>query len=272
MGERREDDNTGTNYPAPYARPDNNFKNRNGLGKSTDTQVGAVEESSLRTLKVISLLHDLPSSALQALEQKCQWSHFDAGEVLIERGQSTEDVFFLVSGKARVVNYSVSGRVVSYALLNTGDCFGELAAIDGMARSATVKTDTPCIIAVLCGLRFRQLILSEPKIAMAFLQHLAGIVRACDERIFDLVTLDAKQRVCMELLRLAQPDAADLTKLVIYPIPTQDAIARNVGITRRTVSRVFRSLMDDQRITKKNKTLLIVDREYLENKLFRRQN
>ena len=236
-----------------------------------ENRVGAVEEAPVLSLRSISLLRDIPPSTLDALEHNCRWGWFDAGMTLIERGQSDEDVFFMISGRARVVNYSLAGRIVSYALLKDGDCFGELSAIDGMDRSATVKADTMCVIAILSGARFRQLIMSEPKIAMAFLQHLAGIVRSCDERIFDLVTLGAKQRVCMELLRLAKPDGADLRKLVVYPVSTQDAIARSVGITRRTVSRVFRSLIDDHKIERKNKTLLIVDREYLEGNLFERK-
>ena len=56
-------------------------------------------------------------------------------------------MFFLVSGEARVIVYSMAGKVVSFNDLGPGDMFGELPAIDGRPRSASVEPRTSCLVA-----------------------------------------------------------------------------------------------------------------------------
>ena len=47
------------------------------------------------------------------------------------------DVYVVIHGKVRVVNYSVSGREIVFDELAPGSFFGEISAIDGQPRSAT---------------------------------------------------------------------------------------------------------------------------------------
>ena len=63
-------------------------------------------------------------------------------------------MFFLVSGEARVIVYSLAGKVVSFHDLASGDMFGELPAIDGRPRSASVEARTSCLVASMRSARF----------------------------------------------------------------------------------------------------------------------
>ena len=51
-------------------------------------------------------------------------------------------MLFIVAGRLRVVNYAASGREVAYAVIEAGSQVGELAAIDGEPRSASVEALT----------------------------------------------------------------------------------------------------------------------------------
>jgi len=215
-------------------------------------------------LDAIPIFDPLAAKAVRALEDACQWCDFLPGEKVVERGQQETDVYFMVSGNAHVLNFSDTGRVVDFATLKSGDFFGELAAIDGQPRSATVVAMAPCRIAMMPAQTFMDMIATHPEIAVAVLTRMARIIRAGDERITDLSLLSAEQRVCLELLRLAEPNTSVNEKLEIYPIPTQKLIASTVGVTRETVARIFGRLTDGGVVERKEKTLYIRDRDRLE--------
>lgn len=220
--------------------------------------------AEMHSLDGIPIFENLPESVREDIESKCRWRDARAGERIIERGQDTNDVYLMLSGNAHVLNFSNSGRVVDYAALKSGDIFGELAAIDGLPRSATVVTRTPCRLAVLPGEAFMELVTTYPEITKFVLSRLAEVVRTGDERITDLSLLGAEQRVCLELLRMARPDPAYLKNLVIYPVPTQTLIASGIGVSRETVARIFGRLARQKIIERKAKTLYIRDRDKLE--------
>jgi CRP-like cAMP-binding protein len=201
---------------------------------------------------------------VRTLERECRWQLFDAGGAIIDRGEEYTDVYMLTSGSAHVLNYSENGKVIDYATLGKGDVFGELAAIDGLPRSASVVTQTPCTMGVLAGEKFIDLVIHNPVASLALLQRLAGIVRFSDKRINDFSLLKAEHRVCVELLRLAEPDPGNLEELIIHPMPTQSNIANSIGLARETVGRIFSRLARDNIIQRQQKTLHLRERKTLE--------
>ena len=201
---------------------------------------------------------------MNALAQSCSWTQHKSGVEIIDRNSDSRDMYFVVSGRVRVVNYSLSGREVAYAILEAGDYFGEIAAIDGQPRSAHVVTMDPVLLASLPPTGVRSLINSHPEIAIQIMEKLAAIIRNCDDRIMDLATLGAIQRVYRELLKLVKADPVQPDSWLIYPMPTQAQIAALASTTRETVARVISQLASAGIVEKKSKTLYIRNKEKLE--------
>ena len=86
----------------------------------------------------IRLLASLPAAELVALEQRCRWRRYHAGEQILDRDSATRDVLFISQGRIRVVNYAASGREIAFAVVEAGGHVGELSAIDGEGRSASL--------------------------------------------------------------------------------------------------------------------------------------
>jgi CRP-like cAMP-binding protein len=214
----------------------------------------------------VALLSSLDAAERRDLEQRCRWRELEAGRTVIDRGEEHTDVYVLVSGRAHVMNYSSAGRVIDYASLSTGDVFGELAAIDGLPRSAAVVTQTNCTIAVIPGKVFVQLVTTHPVISLALLQRLASIIRRSDERIADFSLLGAEQRVCLELLRLAAPEPGAAGRFIIQPFPTQSTFANGVGLARETVGRILSRLAREKLIERRDRALYVRDRDMLEER------
>ncbi len=105
--------------------------------------------------------------------------------------------------------------------------------------------------------------LKHPQVAILVLENLARIIRTCDERIMDLATLSAYQRVYSELIKLVRPDPVRPDSWLIYPLPTQAQIASLASTTRETVARVLSQLQQAGITQRKTKTLYIRDLERL---------
>jgi CRP-like cAMP-binding protein len=172
-------------------------------------------------------------------------------------------VFFVVEGSVRAVDFSPSGREVVYAVIGAGGHFGELSAIDGLGRSASVIAIEDCLLAALTPTQFESLILSQREVAMELLRGLVRIIRTTDERLTEVSTLGTMARVCRELLRLARADERTGDWLIV-PLPTQKELAGRAGTTRETVARTLSQLARENIVQRTGRALRILDRAALE--------
>jgi CRP/FNR family cyclic AMP-dependent transcriptional regulator len=209
------------------------------------------------SLKSISLLADLPEKALIDLAKRCIWRNFAPGEQLINRQSDSCDLYFIVKGRSQVVNFSLSGREVTFDDREGGEYFGELAALDGKPRSANVVALENMIVACLSQEGFHDMLLTYPQVAVRILKDMAKIIRISTDRIMDLSTLGANNRVHAELLRLASRNIEDDNTARLSPIPIHGDIASRVSTTRETVARVFSDLTREG-ILKRDQNALII--------------
>ncbi len=212
-----------------------------GARKNVRGKAATLNEAS--DLDGIVLLASMAPARRAALARRCAWRSFRPGEEILARDEPADTVLFIVEGRVRVVDFSVSGREVAYAVIGAGGHVGELGVIDGAPRSAAVVALDPCRVACLPAATFWELIESESGVARALLQRLARIIRDNDEKITELATMGAMQRVYRELARLARPLGREPGGVVVVEdLPTQETLAGRLGTTRETVARVLAQL------------------------------
>jgi CRP-like cAMP-binding protein len=209
------------------------------------------------SLEGIVILESMPEKGRRKLKALCRWRDFTRDEQIIDRDSDTGDVFFIVRGRVRVVNYSYSGREVSYDDLGAGGVFGELSAIDGAPRSANVVARENTTVAALSAEQFRRALAENPGFALGVMARLVQIVRGSTDRIMDLSTLGAYSRVYAEILRLAREHADDDNRATIRPAPIHSNVASRAGTTRETVARALSDL-SRKGIAKREDDALIV--------------
>ena len=220
-----------------------------------------------RTLAGISLLEPLDSAERARLERICTWKTYTRGQVIIERGSPGTDVLFLVDGVIQIFSFTPSGREVLLGTLQSGEYFGELAAIDGLPRSADARARETSLVASLPAADFRHLLQTNAPIANEVLGRVVRLVRACDDRIMTLSTLSAVQRVYAILLDMAQPDAAGAGLWVVRPLPPMREIAAIIGTSRETVARAIGQIRQREIVRRRDRNLYILDRAELERLL-----
>lgn len=217
------------------------------------------------SLAGIRLLEGLSNDEIARIEKACVWKHYAPHEQIIDHQSDTRDVFFIVDGRVRVVNFSLSGREITLDDFHAGGYFGDLAAIDGQPRSASVMALTDTLTASLSPERFLKLCADHPPVALRVMQNLTHIIRTATDRIMDLSTLAANNRVHADLLRQAKQHMVDERRAEISPIPVHGEIASRVSTTRETVARVLNELARQGIVERKKNALVVHDVEVLEN-------
>lgn len=196
-----------------------------------------IDQPTAETLSGIEFFRGLARDDRQVLASRCHAHRCAAKQQVVSYADESTDVYFIVSGHVRVTIYSVSGKEVTFRDLGAGETFGDLAAIDGKPRSATVVTLTDSFIVSMSADVFRGVLRDYPSVGMAALQELTGLVRTLCERVVELSTLGVKNRVHAELLRLAQKNMKDNNTAVISPAPTHADIAHRISTHREAVTR-----------------------------------
>ena len=216
-----------------------------------------LEPAPKSVLTRVDLFADLDRAQQIALEQAGRYRRFSAQELILERDSTATDLCMIIQGRARVVNYSLAGREISFADLSAGDYFGELSTIDGQPRCTGVVALEDSLILTLPRRMVLAVLAEYPQVALKVMQRMARNLRSANERIMDLSTLAAQDRVHAELLRQAQGHKTIANTAVIEPIPVHSDIASRVSTTRETVARVLNDLARQGIVERTRKALVI---------------
>ena len=105
---------------------------------------------SIQYLKSIPALECFSENDLQELLKVSEIITYKENDLIIRENSVDQRVFYLISGKAKVVK---NGREV-VVLRRTGDVFGEIGVVTGIARSASVYASsvTTCLVVDLSGI------------------------------------------------------------------------------------------------------------------------
>lgn len=196
----------------------------------------------------------LPEDDKAALVDRLAIQSHSRDEILISQDEVTQDVFFVMEGLARANVFSEDGKIVAYRDIQPGAIFGELSAIDGAPRSATVVAVDDVKVGRLGHAEFCRLVETKPEFQWALLRYLAGQARAMTARIFEYSTMLVRERLVQELIRLgeAASDPGDPPDRVveIRPGPTHFDLANRISTHREAVSREMSQLTKQQVIGK----------------------
>ena len=100
--------------------------------------------STIQHLKKIPALECFSEQDLETFLRFSEVKTYTENETIIEEGNQDDRIFYLISGKAKIVK---NGKEL-IILRRTGDVFGEIGVITGVTRSANVYAigPTTCLI------------------------------------------------------------------------------------------------------------------------------
>jgi pyruvate,water dikinase len=146
-----------------------------GKNRSEAPPPGPPPRDPVAALQRVQLFADMDRRQAEQIARLLKVRPFAKGETVIMEGSGGAAFFLIDSGEATV---TIKGVYLS--TLGPGDCFGEIALIDGGPRSATVTAATDLVCYGLTFWEFRPLVERNGALAWKLLLALAKRLRAAD--------------------------------------------------------------------------------------------
>jgi len=220
---------------------------------------------TLLSLDGVKVLASVPAEERRFLETRCTFRRIAAGQVLMERFGAARAVFFIVSGRARVVHKLDGEDEVTIAVVQGGDALGEISAIDGGAASATVIAEEDCILAELSREEFQALIVRRGEVALSLLKRWAAIIRSLDDKVSLVSSIGPEQRVYSEILRLARVEKPGSTRWLVPEMPGHQELAARAQTSRDAVATAIAELASRGIAERRTRSLYINDYKALQD-------
>jgi CRP/FNR family cyclic AMP-dependent transcriptional regulator len=217
------------------------------------------------SLAGVRLLKALSTEELRALEERCSFRRYGAGDVVLAGHRADIGIFFMVAGAARVVHNIADSQEITIAAVVAGDTIGEVSAIDSLGRAATIVAEENCLIAELPKEEFLALIARRGDVALELLRRWARVIRALDEKVSYLSTGSPDQRVYGQLIRLARRDNAEDGRWLIRELPSHQDLAEWAQTSREVVASAIGELVRRGVAERRTKTLHINDYQALKD-------
>ena len=218
----------------------------------------AREQSYIRDLP---LLARLPEADLQALASRGRVRRFPAGSAIFHEGDPGDALHVVVEGQVRITVLSGAGNEATVATVDTGDCFGEFALLDGRPRSATATATRATCTFVVTRADFVDWLSARPAAALALLETLSLRLRRTDEALADMTFLDLEHRLAKQILRLSMAQDGKQTHVPIRV--TQGELASMLGVSRESVNKQLNAFAREGWIKLARGAISVLDAEAL---------
>jgi CRP/FNR family cyclic AMP-dependent transcriptional regulator len=193
-------------------------------------------------LREASLFASIPDAELEALATRMRRRSYRRGEVIMHRGDPAGAMHVLISGYVKIALPPTQGEETEtvLALLGAGACFGEIAALDGGPRSATITALQPCETYALLREDLLDFVRQHPAFALALLTTLARRLRMTNDWLEDAYVQDLDTRLARRLLDLADAHGRQTPHGIEVAFPlTQADLAGMLGATRVRVNKLL---------------------------------
>jgi CRP-like cAMP-binding protein len=208
---------------------------------SQDKTADARRPSSnkLSVLRKHPYFADLAPEAFEQLFRYAKLTTYKRGATICSRGDPGNSLFAVISGTVKISVSSPDGRNAILNLIGAGDIMGEIAVLDGQARTADAIANTNCELYVIDRRDFLPFVRSQPALAMKFIEILCARLRSTSDQVERVILQDLPGRLAATLLGLIEKRKLDPEGRTIAV--TQQEISEMVGMTRESINKQLRA-------------------------------
>lgn len=124
---------------------------------------------NLTTLRALPIFSPLSDDELETIRPAVRVRVFSTGDTIMAEGEPAEDLAVLLVGEARVVRHHHELNEVVLGTVHRLDVVGEIGALTGLPRSATVVATEPCRLLTISRDALDAVLLAHPTTCMALL-------------------------------------------------------------------------------------------------------
>ncbi|MBQ1066732.1 Crp/Fnr family transcriptional regulator [Micromonospora chalcea] len=206
----------------------------------------------------------LSPSARAALTAAGTRHRYRAGTPLFHQGDPSRHVVLVEQGWVKVTSTSRRGWEALLAIRGPGDILGELSAVDGRPRLATVTGLSPVHATLITAERLHTCLAEWPEIALSLLRHLAASLREADGRRVEYGSSNGDNRLIGLLVELLDKHGVGTADGMLLDLPlSQQDLAAAVGTSREVVARTLRVLRNRHIVSTRRLRIVVVEPDLL---------
>jgi CRP/FNR family cyclic AMP-dependent transcriptional regulator len=210
---------------------------------------------------------ELPVGLLATLNSIRQNSFYPPGAILFVEGEAPRGIFILCLGRAKLVANSSEGHSLTLRTVEQGELVGLSSVIGDCPYPVTAETLSPCQVSFIPRLEFLRFLRSSSEVSMRVAKHLSVELHQAwrQSRIVALAP-DTQAKLAQFLIDQAGKHgetSGDGLRIALHM--THEEIARNIGASRETVSRIMKDWRNRGVIGVRGGTIVILHAIELEN-------
>ena len=211
------------------------------------------KEQLLEMLGRTSLFGALEEADRKAVAQEMRETTFNAGQSIFARGDPGRDIYLVTAGRVRLSVLTAEGRELSFAHAEPGQVFGEIAVLDGGARTADATAVTKVTALTLSKGALTRLIEQRAVVREAVIRFLCNRVREADHQLEGIALYPIEVRLARFFLAASRQkgELKPGTKVVIDLPISQSELALLIGASRPKVNAALALLEDGGAIDRK---------------------
>jgi CRP-like cAMP-binding protein len=218
--------------------------------------------NKLAMLRKHPIFCDLESEAFDQLCRYAKHLTLKRGATICSKGDPGNSLFAVISGTVKMSISSPDGRSAIFNLIGAGEVFGEIAVLDGQARTADATANTNCELFVIDRREFLPFVRNHPALAMKFIELLCAKLRWTSDQVEQIILQNLPGRLASALIRLAEKHELAPGGRTI-PV-TQQEISEMVGMTRESINKQLRVWANRDWVRLEHGAIVVLDPESLQ--------
>lgn len=186
------------------------------------------------------LFEKLSASEIDALISYARVERYPADREIFAKGSPGQSLMAVLRGSIKISSLSTDGKEVVFRIINAGEIFGEIAALDGEERSADATAMTDCELLVLNRRDFLRVLENRADLCMILLRILCRRLRLTSEQVEDVTFRHLESRVAKALLQLAE-SAGGLQSRCVELHVSQRVLGNMASGSRESVNKILQN-------------------------------
>ena len=218
--------------------------------------------NKLAVLRKHPIFCDLDPEALDQLCRYAKHATLKRGAAIFSKGDPGNSLVAVIRGTVKISISSAEGRSAILNLIGPGEIFGEVALLDGLARTADATANSNCEIFVIDRREFLPFVRSQPALAMKFIELLCARLRWTSDQVEEVILQDLAGRLASALIRLTEKHKLAPGGRTIAI--TQQEISEMVGMTRESINKQLRAWAARNWVRLEHGAIVVLDTESLQ--------
>ncbi len=222
--------------------------------------VSTVSQSTLDLWRHVPYLQGVSDSAVADLAAAAVHHSYAQDQMIFLEGEPAQGLYLVEAGAVKICRFAADGREHILHLVQGGDTFNDVAALDGGPNPACATAFSGVTLWRVPRPELQRVAAQHAELAWALIESIARRARYLVNVVQDLAMRNVKGRLARLLLEQAQAAEQGAPPMAL----TQEEMAAHLGTVREVVGRALRSLVAENIIALERQHIVIVDRSRLE--------